>query len=95
MAARITPSKGGKPDKLMRDALMLALKREHVDERGKKTSKINAIAAKVVELAIMGSSPHASLIRDTVDGKPMQTIEAGDSLAEAIASIKVTFGDRG
>ncbi len=92
MAARLNPSRGGKPDKLMRDALMVALKREHIDSDGKKTSKINAIAAKVVELAILGSSPHASLIRDTVDGKPMQTIEAGETLADAIAAIKVTFG---
>ena len=56
MAARITPSKGGKPDKLMRDALMVALNREAVDADGQKTKKLNIIAAKLVELAVGGIS---------------------------------------
>lgn len=75
MPVRKTPSKGGKPDKLMRDALMLAIKREHVCESGQKTSKLNAIASKVVEKAIAGDMFATSLIRDTVDGRPAQAVQ--------------------
>lgn len=39
--ARKTPSAGSKPDKLMRDALMVALKREAVDAHGKPTTKLS------------------------------------------------------
>jgi hypothetical protein len=74
MAERTTPSKGGKPDKLIRDALMLALKREHLAD-GVVTSKINAIAAKLVDIAINGNVQAAALIADRVDGKAMQAVE--------------------
>jgi hypothetical protein len=47
MAARRTPPKGSKPDKLMRDALMVALKREAEDADGKKTRKLYIIADRV------------------------------------------------
>lgn len=78
MPARITPSKGGKPDKLIRDALMIALKREHVDSEGQKTSKINAIASKLVEQAIEGNTMAAKEIADRVDGKATQPLEHTD-----------------
>lgn len=74
MAARITPSKGGKPDKLMRDALMVALNREAVDADGQKTKKLNIIAAKLVELAVGGDIQAIKEISDRVDGKPSQAI---------------------
>lgn len=74
MAARITPSKGGKPDKLMRDALMVALNREAVDADGQKTKKLNIIAAKLVELAVSGDIQAIKEISDRVDGKPAQAI---------------------
>lgn len=78
MAARNTPSKGGKPDKLIRDALMVALKREHTDADGKKTSKINAIASKLIEQAIEGNTMAAREIADRVDGKATQPVEHTD-----------------
>lgn len=74
MAERINPSKGGKPDKLMRDALLLALKREH-EVSGVVTSKIHAIAAKLVDMAVDGNVQASSLIADRVDGKAMQALE--------------------
>lgn len=74
MAERATPSKGGKPDKLIRDALMIALKREHKVD-GKSSSKINAIAAKLVDLAVEGNVQATTLIADRVDGKAMQAVE--------------------
>lgn len=74
MAARTTPSKGGKPDKLMRDALMLALNREATDTDGQKTKKLNIIAAKLVELAVNGDMQAIKEVSDRVDGKPAQAI---------------------
>lgn len=74
MAERLNPSRGGKPDKLIRDALMLALKREH-EVDGHTSSKINAIAAKLVEMAVEGNVQASSLIADRVDGKAMQAVE--------------------
>lgn len=79
MAARTNPSKGNKPDKLFRDALMLAIRREHKTPDGIKTSKISAIAAKLVEKAIDGSEAAITLIRDSVDGKPAQSIGLGQA----------------
>lgn len=78
MAARQTPSKGGKPDKLMRDAIMLALHREATDAEGNKSKKLNIIAAKLVELAAEGDMQAIKEIGDRVDGKPAQAI-IGDS----------------
>jgi len=75
MAARQTPSKGGKPDKLMRDALMIALKREAKDADGKKTKKINIIAAKLVDLACYGDVVAIKEINDRVDGKSVSAVE--------------------
>lgn len=75
MAERKTPSKGGKPDKLIRDALMIALKRDHTADNGIVISKISAIAAKLVDLAIDGNVQASALIADRVDGKAMQAVE--------------------
>lgn len=79
MPARKTPSAGGKPDKLFRDALMLAVKREHQEAAGKKTSKINAIVSKLVDRAIDGNEQAAMMIRDSIDGKPAQSIGLGQA----------------
>jgi hypothetical protein len=79
MPVRKTPSAGGKPDKLFRDALMLAVKREHKESDGKKTSKINAIACKLVDRAIDGNEQAAMMIRDSIDGKPAQSIGLGQA----------------
>lgn len=78
MAARKTPSKGGKPDKLMRDALMLALHREAEDSDGVKTKNINIIAAKLVEVAKGGDVTAIKEIADRVDGKVPQGVVGKD-----------------
>lgn len=78
MAANKTPGKGAKPDKLMRDALMIALKREATDESGQKTTKLQRIADKLVDLAVGGDVTAIRDIRDSVDGKPAQAITGVD-----------------
>ena len=93
MAARKTPSKGGKPDKLMRDALMIALNREAVDADGQKTKKLNIIAAKLVELAIEGDIQAIKEISDRVDGKPAQAI-VGDPDAPLMLMPTINFNGK-
>ena len=78
MAARKTPSKGGKPDKLMRDAIMLDLHREAENADGVKTKKLNIIAAKLVDLATLGDMAAIKEINDRVDGKVPQAVIGDD-----------------
>ena len=91
MPARKEPSKGSKPDKLMRDAIMLALHREAEDSGGKKTKKLNIIATKLVDAAAGGDIQAIKEIADRVDGKPAQAIQhQGDE--ESPMVFKVTLG---
>lgn len=87
MAANKSPPKGGKPDKLMRDALMLALKREATDANGQKTNNLNRIATKLVDLAAEGDLGAIKEIGDRVDGRPAQMIQ-GDQDAPVGLIIK-------
>ena len=77
MAVRKTPSAGGKPDKIIRDALILELKREDRDDDGKKTTNLNRLIAKLVANAIEGDTAAIKEIGDRVDGKPAQAIALG------------------
>lgn len=75
MAARNKASNGGKPDKLMRDALMVALKREALSAEGKPTKKLALIADALVDKACEGDVAAIKEIGDRVDGKPAQALE--------------------
>lgn len=72
--ALIRPSnaKGRKPDKLMRDALIMALMREAEDGEGMASKKLNLIAAKLVEKALGGDIQAIKEVCDRVDGRPTQ-----------------------
>lgn len=74
MAARINASKGGKPDKVMRDALLIAVNRECQKPDGKRTKYINIIAAKLVDKAAEGDVQAAKEIADRIDGRPAQQV---------------------
>lgn len=76
MPARKTPSAGGKPDKLMRDAIMLDLKREA--EKGSKTKRLHMVARSLVDLAIAGDVQAIKEINDRVDGKAPQAVTGND-----------------
>lgn len=69
MAARITPSKGKKPDKLMRDALVLSLHEEAKNSEGVMTKRLRLVASRLVDQAIEGNVTAAKEIFDRVDGK--------------------------
>ena len=81
MAARTTPSRGGKPDKLMRDALILELQTEAKDADGQMTKKLRLIARKLVDKAAEGDVPAIKEINDRVDGKAHQSIDMSATVA--------------
>ena len=64
MAARKSPAEGRKGDKLWRDALMVAVKRECED--GGKTKKLAALADKLVERGLDGDVTALKEIGDTL-----------------------------
>jgi hypothetical protein len=68
MAARKTPYKGKKPDKLMRHAIMLELNQERVIE-GKRIKNFRLVARGLVNKAIEGDVPAIKEINDCSDGK--------------------------
>ncbi len=79
MAGRGNPNpKGSKPDKLMRDALMVALNREAVGADGQPTKRLYIIAENLAKLAEQGDKDALGAIRevfDRVDGKVPQALE--------------------
>jgi len=78
LAATKTPSRGAKPDKLIRDMLMIALKREAKDADGKPSTKLALVVAKLVDKAIDGDVTAIREIADRVDGKPAQAVTGPD-----------------
>jgi hypothetical protein len=94
MAARKTAPKGSKPDKLMRDALMVALKREARDAEGKPTRRLYIIADRLVEKAMEGEIIAIREICDRVDGKAGAgpAGESDNALALILAGLKVSLG---
>lgn len=90
MAARITPSAGGKPDKLMRDALILELNATAKDANGKPTKKLRLIARKLCDIAIEGEVAAIKEISDRVDGRPAQALEHTGKDGKPIELLDVT-----
>lgn len=88
MAARKTPSLGGKPDKLWKDAIRIAALRPGPDGR----KKLTAIADRLVEAALAGDVAAMREIGDRLDGKPAQAI-VGDADAPLIVKIIKLAGD--
>jgi hypothetical protein len=86
MAARYTPSKGAKPDKLCRDALALALNREAKGADGKPTKRLNLIADKLVRNAMGGDMTAIREIFDRIDGK-VTPASAPDADGQVILTI--------
>ncbi len=71
MAARKTPSAGSKPDKLWRDALMVAIKRSGGDD---PRPYIARIAERCVEMAANGDMQAIKEVGDRIDGKAAQQL---------------------
>ena len=73
MAARKTPSKGAKPDKIWSDALRRAVMRESDTDKGKK--RIEVMADKCARMAEKGDMAAIKEIGDRLDGKSPQYSE--------------------
>lgn len=77
MAASVRPSPGRKSDKLMRDAISVALHRtKEVD--GETRKNIYLVAAKLVDKAIEGDIAAIKEINDRMDGKSPVAIVGDD-----------------
>lgn len=74
---------GGKSDKLIRDALMVAVNREVTDENGQKTKRLYVIANKLAEMAEAGDIQAIKEVADRIDGKAHQTAEITHARARA------------
>jgi hypothetical protein len=66
MAATKAKSTGGKPDKLIRDALKAAIRQE--------PEKLKRMAEKVLDMAVEGDMQSVNFIADRIDGKAVQQI---------------------
>jgi len=71
MAARTSPSRGAKPDKLWRDALMRAV---HRLNRDGTTKRLEALADKCVEMALAGNIEAMKEIGNRLDGRAPQAV---------------------
>jgi len=78
LPARKDGKQGHKFDKLWRDALMVAVKREAANLEGKPTRKLTLLAEKTVEMGLEGDMTAIKEIGDRLDGKPVQGISSTD-----------------
>ncbi len=83
--------RGRKPDKLMRDALILALMKE-AEEEGILTKKLQLIAARLVEKALAGDLSAIKEIFDRVDGRPSQP-DMADGAPTDVKPLRVVIVD--
>ena len=82
--------KGNKPEKFMRDAIILALHRE----AGKgKTKKLYKIADKLVDKAMEGDIMAIKEINDRVDGKAPQDVNFDGSISYSGIPVPVSERD--
>lgn len=96
MGARKTPSRGAKPDKIMRDALALELKREEeaeLDGKKQKVKRFRLVADALVKNAIKGETSAIREIYDRMDGKVPQAL-VGDDNSDPIRVGDVTDEQR-
>jgi hypothetical protein len=84
MAERITPSKGSKPEKLMRDAIIMELHREATGADGVMTKRLRLVASALVNKAAEGDVQAIKEINDRVDGKAPQSVDLTGEIAATV-----------
>ncbi len=85
---------GRKKQTYITDALMLEIKdREKADDK----RGLRMMAVKIMDLAESGERWAAEFVRDTIDGKPMQAIEADvtHDVSDPLAELFVNIATRG
>jgi len=81
-----SPSSGNKRDKLVRDALMIAVNRvQEGDPQGRK--KLAIAAAAVVEKAVEGDLAAFKEIADRIDGKAPQSLDVTTTHERAVSEL--------
>jgi hypothetical protein len=81
-----SPTSGNKRDKLIRDALMIAVNRvQEGDPQGRK--KLAIAAAAVVEKAVEGDLAAFREIADRIDGKAHQSLDVTSSREVSISEL--------
>lgn len=75
MAATNTNGKGSKPDKIIRDSLLLELNRMTESDDGEKIKKVSRIVAKLVAAGMEGKIDAIREIFDRVEGKAKQEVD--------------------
>ncbi len=90
MPARKTPSLGSKPDRIIRNALMVAAHRECLDENGKKTTYLNRIATMVIMKAVEGDAQAYRELFDRIEGKSKQEIDVEHSGELTLKSVVIS-----
>jgi len=83
MAATDSKPKGGKPDKLIRDALMGAIRQS--------PEKLKRAAESVLDRAEAGDQAAMQFLADRIDGKAVQPIVGDDEQDPIKANLVVTF----
>jgi hypothetical protein len=73
MAATDTKPRGGKPDKLVRDALLAAIRQE--------PDKLKRIAEKWLDKAEEGDQAAINALADRIDGKAVQALVGDEDYA--------------
>lgn len=69
---------GAKSDKILRDALMIAVNREDMQD-GKKVKRLHRIVEAVSMLAANGDMQAIKEVWDRIEGKPSQSIGVGQA----------------
>ena len=83
--------KGPKSDKLLRDALLIAINREEEFE-GQKMKRFARIAEQLAKAACTGDLQATREVWDRVEGKPTQAIEhSGEIETSNVARVPMTF----
>lgn len=70
--------KGAKPDKLMRNALLLELHQDHTLPDGEKVKRLRLVADALVRQAIEGDIAAIREINERIDGKVPQAVAGSD-----------------
>lgn len=81
--------KGPKSDKVLRDALLLAVHREELLD-GKPTKRITLIAEKLACLAVAGEAWAVREVWDRIEGKAMQAVEVKHDVEITLKSAVVS-----
>jgi predicted oxidoreductase len=69
---------GAKSDKILREALMIAVNREDMQD-GKKVKRLHQIADRVSIMAAAGDMQAIKEVWDRIEGKPSQSIGLGQA----------------